>query len=328
MLRVFWLFLMHDLCWFLDTIVSEIEMLNTSNHVSLQYDDPVYSPSSNQASSFDDPLPNHPHITQVNPPLGCPYATQSFPQAHALNRLRRVISVEVLFTETDSTTEHAQNSPHDDLQSKRNRSLTRSLSASSIEVSSTQFQHRMIDSNLLSPSPTKPVSSHFVYEELESNFRMSRRGSVTSVCSNASTIRLVNVDHMGSGVIVTGNGHAGSHLGNSVCVCVCLHVRSYIVTYFIVYVCVFVYVHVHVHVWQCRADYICTYVRMCLYLPWSINASWQVHVPSTVHACFYYKLPEFTACTCVVSKYIHGLLHTAILYCTTFMYFEFTSCTV
>ena len=178
-------------------------------YIYIQYDD---LSSSNQASSFDDPLPNHPHIIQVNPSSDSPYATQSFPPPPTLNRLRRVISVEVLFTETEFTTEHDSNDSHP----TRNRSLTRSLSASSIEVSSTQFQHRIVDSNLLSLSPTKPVTEHFRYEELnleENNFRVSRRGSVTSVCSNASTIRLVNIDHTGGGVVVTGNDITGTHLG-------------------------------------------------------------------------------------------------------------------
>ena len=180
---------------------------HTHKQYMTMYDD---TPSStHQANSFDDPLPNHPNIIEITPPQTCSHDQQPPP---TLNRLRRVISVEVLFTEADST-EHAQNSLHDDTQ-ERKRSLTRSLSAGSIEVSSIQFQRRILDSNVLSPSPTKLVSEQFLREEInleENSFSYNRRGSVASVCSNSSAIRLVGVDlTRGTGVVVSGNG---LHLG-------------------------------------------------------------------------------------------------------------------
>ena len=124
------------------------------------------------------------------------------------------MSVEVLFAEGDST-EHAQSSHHDN--TSRMPSLNRSVSTSSLEVTSAHFQRQFFPSDYLSPSPTKPVSEWFQYQEThfeETRLRYSRRGSVASVCSQGSAIRIVGGDHHGDvdrPVIVSkGSSH---HLG-------------------------------------------------------------------------------------------------------------------
>ena len=99
------------------------------------------------------------------------------------------MSVEVLIAESDST-EHAQRSHHG------NTSLNRSLSTSSLEVTSAHFQRQFFAFDC--PSPTKPVSEWFQYQVTkETRLRYTHRGSVVFVYSRGSAIQIVSGDHHG-----------------------------------------------------------------------------------------------------------------------------------
>ena len=190
-----------------------------------------------------------PIVVTINPPPACVQNILQDDKPHPLPcRLQRAVSVEVLFNEPDNSTEHAQNGYHD---STHGRSLTRSLSASSIDITTpTVCYHgsvfsrangslQSINHSTLgrhSPSPTKSVSEFFSIQENHveetSYYNFNRRGSNASVCS-ASSIRIVhfpNGDHFpnppdgggGGGVrrveiVGRGGNRDGKPLGKYVC---------------------------------------------------------------------------------------------------------------
>ena len=195
-----------------------------------------------------------PIIVTINPFPDCVQNTLQEEKPHPYpSWLQRAVSVEVLFNEPDDATEHAQNDYHDNTHVRTGHSLTRSLSASSIDIgtpavcchgsvfSRANGSYHSINDSILgrrSPSPTKAVSEIFsiqeshVEESSSSYYNFNRRGSNASVCSTSS-IRIVhfpNGDHFtdvdGGRVEIVGKGGTRGNRGLGECVCTSLKFKT------------------------------------------------------------------------------------------------------